>query len=698
MEMLVIAALGGVGYLISENETQVSKPYKDIDDQNILHESEIPSSKNIYHNRYTEAVFNNEMEEAAKSYKKAYVDDVMYRDFPETDWEQRYYSKSDKVVQLEKDIKNPHPFTTTRIPSSTVNQFQKTDFVKSYDLQKMTDIQANESFNSRRNNMPNPMFEKIGTSYQGDPIYKTNYPNEKSVKVYEKFHNNMEPFFGGSVKQNTIPDANRTTLENFTGTSPLYAHKKETKRFFPLVKDPFAVGGLPTSSNRETDRYVPSITRQNILPFNQIKDPPGLNGDGLTHASNIGFHDPYRPLGKGVYKDINEQRVNPKISYKGRLAGEVFWIPNGTKTAPVISRKDVDLSFTNFEPRKCKNAKSKNNAKTENFTNNFDTYPNKVYYRESRPTISEVEKNIVLDQDSIVLKETERDDTGHRLCQYPGANISDNKRNQMYNFDNARETIREQTEDNIHDKINLHDENKRGQTYYFDKAQETIREQTENNIHDKINQQDESRRGQTYYFDKAHETIREQTEDNIHDKINLQDENRRGQTYYFDKAHETIREQTEDNIHSKINPGATSRFTLHNIAAFLNATINGLREAAIVKNRAPTTVGVKAIPDKEKIGKYDIFRRQQFDTYDYTKSFNPSVTAPKNSDQKMVGELTQVYPHYKKDVPTQKLRIDPVINEQFRKNPYTQSLQSWQIPYNPKYPNAEIVAERTKRM
>ena len=703
MEILLAGLLGGIGFLISNNEKPVKQTkYKKFDTK--ISKNEIPSSKNIYHSRNSEKVFNNELEQATKAYQKAFHDDILYRDYPELSWEDRHYAKSDRFVQLEKDIQNPYLNSSTRIPTSTLNEFRKTDAIKSYDLQKATNT-LTETLNSRRNNIPNSTYTEIGRTSQNTPIYKTNYPNEKSTLVYENGHNNMEKFVGGGVNQNTRIDANRTILETYTGTNPVYAHKKEVKRFFPLVRDPYAVGGLPSSSNREMDRYIPSITRQNILPFNQIRVAPGLNRDHMEHSTNVGFHDPFRPMGRGLLKDINERRVNPKLTYKGRVSGEVFWIPYGTKTAPVITRKDVDLSFTNFKPGEVLpevrgNPKLPEGEKIkEGFTNNFDTFQPPIVYREMRHTGAEVDKGVVLDQNTIVLKETERDDTGPRLAALPGHNIAETLRNQTYNFDIAKETIREQTEDNVHDKINPNDENRRNQTYYFDKAKETVREQTEDNVHDKINPQDENRRNQTYYFDKARETIREQTEDHIHDKINPNDENRRNQTYYFDKAKETIREQTEDHIHNKINPGAVSRFRLHDITAFLNASINALKEAAIAKNRAPTTEGVKLIPDKSIIGKWDVFRRQQFDTYDYTKSFNPSVEASINASKEMIGELTQLYPEYEKQIRIQAQRTDPVINQKFREeNPYTQSIHSWQVPYNPKYPNSEIVSERIKYM
>ena len=680
-----------------------------------------PSSKNIYDNRYSERVFNNEFERSKRSYERAYKDDLLVKDWPELNWEERHYNKTDKLVQLERDIKNPHPWTTTKLPISTINEIQKTAAVKSYDLEKEAKNQTRESFNCRRNRMIDPTFTKIAEDSDGRPIFKTNYKNGKDVTVYTKGHNNMEPFIGKGVNQNLNPMANRTTLEHFTGTMPVYKHKKEVKRFFPLVKDPFAVGGLPSSANRESDRYIPSISHQNTLPFNQVRENPGLNQDPLQVATNIGFHDPYRPLGRGVFKDVDQIRVNPKSVYKGRMVGEGHYIPYGvTKTAPVITRRHKNIMFTNFAPG------TTPEMKKEGYTNNIETCDTSNYVRQMLPIKAEVDKGEIFDDDTIVLRENTRAFTGARIENYPTHSYHVT-RNQTYNFDKAKDTIKQQTEVNEHDMINLkdetrrgvtqffdkakdtikqqtevnehdkinpNDENRRGVTQFFDKAKETIRQQTEVNEHDMINAKDENRRGTTYYFDKAKETIREQTEDNKHSKINPQDENRRGVTYFFDKAKETIREQTEDHQNSKINPEGTSRFRLQDITGFLNASINAIREFAIPKNRAPTSVGVQNVPDKEKIGKYDIFRRQQFSTYKYQNSVDPSVEASRNSAAKQIGDLTQHYPEYVREPRILSERHDPYVVQAYKENPYTQSLQSWQIPHNPKYPSHKVASQR----
>ena len=673
VSIVAAGALGLLGYSLSDCDKQVKLQKQILDNDQegepIVPKHQKPSAKNIYHNRYSDDVFYDEQDKCTNAYSRYYDYNFIQKNYPRTAWEKKIHSKANRIVQLEDELKKPPKTTTTRIPASTLTEIGKTKQIKGLDLQNLVNLESEIPFNSRRNDMPNPNFVKIAETSDKQPIFKTVYPNHKNITVYgEKTHNNMEPFFGAKITQNINPDATRTTLEKFTGTEPIYGHKHETERFFPLVKDPFAVGGIPVETFREAERYTTSIQRQNTLPFKQVRVGPGLNASTDQLSTTIGFHDPWRPLGQGQFKDINEIRVNPKLTYKGKVSGEAFFVPKGSKTVPVYSRKPYkDLSFTNFAtnaPQDCDNPKK---------------------LREMLPVSAEVTKQKNLDPKTIILKEVERPKTGYRLADLPSHKYSSVDKNQTYYFDVARKTIREETEDNIHDMINANDEDRRHTTYYFDTAKGTIREQTENNIHDMINVNDEDRRHTTYYFDTAKETIREQTEDNVHDMINVNDEDRRHTTYYFDTAKETIREQTENHKHKHINTDATgSKFSLHDITAFLNASINGLKEWAIAKNRPPTTVGAQIPASNKDIGDYQVFRRQQFDAYDFSKGYD--VSAPRNHNKYMIGCETQMKTQYLKDPIIQAQRYDPVLVEQFNKNPYTQPLNSWQIPYNPKYP------------
>ena len=667
MELAILAGLTSIGYYLNKD----GRPEKKNINAGLVSNIEKPSADNIYQSRFMEKAWNDEFQRSSANYraslnpdKTGVVNGKTYKDYQNNKYEKRLYSKSNRVVQQEKDLQRAEPDTTTKMPSSTLNVFD-TSF-SLIDPKKVEDIQT-KTFNSRRNNMPNPEFEAYPTGdKQG--IYRTVFSNEKqdgkSVRMYDKGHNNMEPFFGSSIKQNTRADANRTLLEHHTGANPIFKHKKEVKRMFPVVKNPYAVGGMPVANNREVDRYIPSIKKTNILPFEQKRVAPGLNKAMTEDSSTIGFHDTYRPLGQGSYQDVDKLRVNPKSQYKSRIAGEKFFITKGQKAKPVVSRQPVDLSFTTFAPGK------------EGF-NNSGNYK----YRENVTTGSQVKKAQPLSKDTILLKNTDRQDYAAKIGNLKGHARDQNQRGQTYSFDDARTTIKQQTEKHIHSHINDISSVKRNQVNPYDDAKGTIKQQTEKHMHSHINRGDGDRKGQTYHFDDANETIRQQTQDHKHSHINRGDGDRRGQTYWFDGAKETIKQQTQNHKHSHINAGSTSdgRKVVHR-GNYENAEINALKEHSLHR-RKPVSQGAKAIGGKNL---YNIdVRKTQFDTYDKTRRMNPSAVPTYSKQQ--IGLVTQQKPNYA-DKDLLQSRINPLFTEQFKKNPYTQSLSSYQVPYNPAYP------------
>ena len=689
--LITTGMLGLLGYSLRDmNDPDKQMDQEILKKQPTVSNNQIPSAENIYHNRRSDEVFNDELKKCTDVYPRHYAYEYLHRNYPKTAWDKKIRAKSNRVVQLEKDIiqSNYPQNTTTKLSSASVNAIKKTDHINRLNLQNLVDIQSKIPFNARRNTMPDPNFVQIGESSNHEPIFKTNFQNKKNVTVFgENTHNNMEPFYSGhGVKQNNVPDANRTTLEHFTGTAPVYKHKTENLPFFQPTKDPYAVAGIPVIKEIEKSRFAPSINENNALPFEQIRVGPGLNNSSNDLDTNIGFHDPYRPIGLGVFKDVNELRVNPKLTYTGRVSGEQFFIPHSGKTAPVISRRPYkDLSFTNFTP----NGTTECTVKPDGTNTNIAL---DLKLRETLPVKSSIDKGKILDKDTVILRDSSREDTGGNLEHYPSPVLKDVKRNTTYFFDQARGTLKEETEDNEHDRVNLTAEYsaQRNQTYFFDKARHTLKEETENNEHDRVNLNAEqtAQRNQTYFFDTAKETICEQTEDNPYDRINLTGEQSapKSQSYYFDTAKETIREQTENHTHNRINTNATgSVFSLHDITAFLNASINALKEWGLAKHRPPTTVGPQLIVDKTNIGNYESFRRQQFDTYEHSKKFEP-VNMNKNVDKLSIGDSTEIKTQYPKDVIQQSEQINPFLVEAFKQNPYTHSLQSWQPTYNPTFP------------
>ena len=87
----------------------------------------------------------------------------------------------------------------------------------------------------------------------------------ESMHVEEFSHNNMTPFFGGSVKQNTYEFANQPILELYTGTDKLDTKKKETEPFFKPSKNINNVYGTQINTEKILNRYLPSQKKMNFL-------------------------------------------------------------------------------------------------------------------------------------------------------------------------------------------------------------------------------------------------------------------------------------------------------------------------------------------------------------------------------------------------------------------------------------------------
>jgi hypothetical protein len=140
------------------------------------------------------------------------------------------------------------------------------------------------------------------------------------MSMNEFKHNNMEPFFGGSVRQNTLNNGNEARLERHTGASTIYKEKTELKGMFDMERDVAFVTGSPSFTSEDVKaRFVPSQMRQNELPTTQIRVGPGLN-QGYGWKPSGGLNQP-NTRDFVIPKDTNDLRTldNPKLSYKGRL-------------------------------------------------------------------------------------------------------------------------------------------------------------------------------------------------------------------------------------------------------------------------------------------------------------------------------------------------------------------------------------------
>lgn len=133
-------------------------------------------------------------------------------------------------------------------------------------------------------------------------------------------HNNMEPYFGGAVRQNMDVDRNRVLLENFTGVQDIPKNKCEVKSFYDQNKDIGLVHGMDNNDAFYRDRVVQSRLRNNELPVEQVRVGPGLNL-GYTSKGAGGFQQfDDGEVARAGEKCVDQLRAKnkPKETFAGR--------------------------------------------------------------------------------------------------------------------------------------------------------------------------------------------------------------------------------------------------------------------------------------------------------------------------------------------------------------------------------------------
>ena len=131
-------------------------------------------------------------------------------------------------------------------------------------------------------------------------------------------HNNMIPFFGGSIRQNTEPFANSSVLLNHNGTDDLYKTKTEVKSFFEQCQDVGNVNGMDNKNDYYRERMVAPTVKNNVFPIPQVKVGPGVNR-GFS-SSPTGGYQQYDTRDYVMPKNVDELRVadKPKVTFAGK--------------------------------------------------------------------------------------------------------------------------------------------------------------------------------------------------------------------------------------------------------------------------------------------------------------------------------------------------------------------------------------------
>lgn len=286
------------GYFFSKD----SRTARQVEKRGRVEAFEKPNGDTIYQSNQVDAVNREILSRSLENYKKAEnpsVTGVLPPLF-------NTYSVVGSDVMLSPETNN------TVLPMNSKQQAAITEFNKTVDVTK-----SGNNIEVEKRPMFKPIMKFLGTERKYAEFGDTGASVDKQTSLLtglpiEAHHSNMIPFFGSNVKQNVEKFVNEPLLDLHTGNTSTFRHKQEVGRLFS--ERPQDIYGTPIlTDNVSTDRYVPSLYRQNEKPFDDARVAAPISGT---------VDNAIRPQ----YKDVNELRVgnNLKETYEGRtVAGQM---------------------------------------------------------------------------------------------------------------------------------------------------------------------------------------------------------------------------------------------------------------------------------------------------------------------------------------------------------------------------------------
>lgn len=165
-------------------------------------------------------------------------------------------------------------------------------------------------------------------------------------------HNNMQPFFGGRVKQNVDMDAGTGRLDRYTGSGVTQVRKQEVEQMFDNTQQPFGnVYGLEIASDFVQGRINESRNRAGERPFEPVKVAPGV-GEGFSSTGKGGFQQmEVNELMMKNMKKTDDLRVetNPKLSYSMPVVQGQRFVATSAESAGEVRKYKPDAFFIDTE-------------------------------------------------------------------------------------------------------------------------------------------------------------------------------------------------------------------------------------------------------------------------------------------------------------------------------------------------------------
>ena len=336
----IIFLTGYLGYQIANSKENLRNVTEKDPGPEDMPEREKPNSLNIYNSNKTHAIDDELLQMSINKYKDAEnpsLTGVLPPIF------NSYGMVGDSSLAL-KDILAKQPSTQVLSDINHTNKY--VDFAK----------KPEPPLENR------PMFKSIYSSELPQDFSNFGSGNLSSVETslltglpIDRDHSNMIPFFGGSVKQNIEQFANVATLDNFTGSMDTFIHKQEQTQRFENVQQNI----YPVQFTVDTDRYIPSVYKQNEKPFQSERVQAPI-ADTLNNPVTDAA---------GSFPTIDQLRTSnkPQISYTGVLKSGQYGTVRGVQ--PTFAKNQADTHYTLGKDRLFTDTGVKGNRATYNFSN-----------------------------------------------------------------------------------------------------------------------------------------------------------------------------------------------------------------------------------------------------------------------------------------------------------------------------------------
>lgn len=656
------------GYLLSNNDETPNKQMNS-EPRNSIIPNDLPNGKNIYASNYANEADFTVLQKGLHNYKDA-QDPAMTGVLPPLFNTYSINGNLDVLNKNQNILNKSQQFPTSTLNSSQMNNVNE--------INKRSNIFKTSAPSISNRPMFNPVIsssEDINVDSQSSLLSKEPQSvNPLTGIPYENVHQNMVPFFGGSLKQNVEKLTNTTRLDLYTGSNDTFKHKKEAGPFYTLQKQD--IHGTPNiSENTDMSRFIPSNYKQNEKPFYEEKVSAPIAGTVNNKIRNIP-------------KNVDELRYasKPKLSFEGRTIAGQFGNVRGQQAK--VNKNLVDTYYENTPDRwlKTKGAltgetqrENYDMKKTVREVTSEESYYGPVFAsdqaKSSQRKVSADSVNKNNTHDSIV-KETNRqsflNDFVRNVDSVKKSDATDDFGKKGYNPKFTERFINGETNQF---KLNVNMQNRGQQLKHADEAKPTIKQTT---LYSNNNGNIKSVLGKGT-MEAVHNGVQHWNAKTTNKELLVNNKyvgsakNDKGMGYNV--ANYEAKTTGKEIITNKSKYIGGSSVINKNVVSrnnYNNAEINDKQEILISNSRSngPQAFQISAGADIQGDLKYTdrmalkeevSYRKQQ----DFNESLNnkpPGLT----SSLQNIGAFENKY----QTAETENTRIDPVLNKQLSNNPY----------------------------